>query len=65
MISKLLAFSLFEATETEDSPVTSMDGKSALSNEAGPKRCETRCMKIRGWGSKPNASRGSKPNAEC
>ena len=48
MSSKLLAFSLFEATETEDAPVTSMDGKSALSNEAGPKRCETRCMKISG-----------------
>ena len=54
MISKLLAFSPFEATETEDDkevsspPVTSMDGKSALSNEAGPKRCETRCMKISG-----------------
>ena len=48
MSSKLLAFSLFEATETEDAPVTSMDGKSPVSNEAGPKRCETRCMKISG-----------------
>ena len=48
MSSKLLAFSLFEAAETEDAPVTSMDGKSPVSNEAGPKRCETRCMKISG-----------------
>ena len=38
VISKLLTFSLFEATQTEDDK--------ELSNEAGPKRCETRCMKI-------------------
>ena len=56
-MSKLLAFSPFEATDTEDgkelsSPTvtsgTSMDDKSPVSNEAGPKRCETRCMKIGG-----------------
>ena len=55
MTSKVLAFSPYQATETEDgkelssptvSTVTSMDDKSPVSNEAGPKRCETRCMKI-------------------
>ena len=54
-MSKLLAFSPFEATDTEDgkelsNPTvtggTSMDDKSPVSNEAGPKRCETLCMKI-------------------